>query len=66
MNLYDIPRAVTECAVDLGGVFSSDIMCSITVNAAILAVVLLSTVRLLGPLCSKGLDDSFLNREGNS
>lgn len=54
MTLYDIPRGVTECAVALGELFHTELICSTTVNSVVLAAVLLGAIRLMGPLCLKG------------
>lgn len=61
MNLYDIPRAVTECAITLGELLHPELICSITVHGVVLAAALLGTIRLMGPLCTKGLDETLRN-----
>lgn len=61
MNLYDIARTVSDCVATLGEVLYPDLICSITVNGIVLAVLLLGAIRLMGPLCPKGLDENLQN-----
>lgn len=66
MNLYDIPRAITECTVILGESLHSELICSSTVNGLVLAAVLLGVIRLMDPICSKGLGENSHNQAGHS
>lgn len=61
MNLYDTVRAVSDCVATLGEVLYPELICSTTVNGIVLAVLLLGAIRLMGPLCPKGLDETFQN-----
>ena len=65
MNISEIYQTILQqthvawdCAATLGGWFSAELLCSMTVNITILAAVLFGAVRLFAPVSLKQRPDS--------
>jgi hypothetical protein len=59
-------HAAWDCAATIGGWFSAELLCSMTVNITILAAVLFGAVRLFAPLRVKERTGSARNEAGRS
>ncbi|WP_319582541.1 hypothetical protein [uncultured Pseudodesulfovibrio sp.] len=65
MNIVEIYQTLLQqtdaawtCAATVGGWFSAELLCSMTVNITILAAVLFGAVRLFAPIRLKNGTDS--------
>lgn len=61
-TIFQLSHSVWDCAVTMGGRFSPELVCSVTVNATILAAVLFGAVWLLIP--SRSRERSASRRNG--
>ncbi|OIQ50126.1 hypothetical protein BerOc1_02056 [Pseudodesulfovibrio hydrargyri] len=60
-TILQLSHAAWDCAATVGGWFSAELLCSMTVNITILAAVLFGAVRLFAPVRVKEQADSRRN-----